>query len=68
VTDLPGRLVLVGHPVAHSLSPVFQNAALDAAGIPLRYEPLDVAPTELCAMMGLLADARAAVEKSRAGL
>ena len=60
MTDLPGRLVLVGHPVAHSLSPVFQNAALDAAGIPLRYEPLDVAPTELGAMMGLLADARAA--------
>ncbi len=26
--DLPGRLVLVGHPVSHSLSPRFQNAAL----------------------------------------
>lgn len=60
MSDLPGRLVLVGHPVAHSLSPVFQNAALEAAGIPLRYELLDVAPSELGAMMGLLADARAA--------
>lgn len=60
MSDLPGRLVLVGHPVAHSLSPVFQNAALEAAGIPLRYELLDVAPNELGAMMGLLADARAA--------
>lgn len=58
--DLPGRLVLVGHPVSHSLSPTFQNAALDAAGIPMRYEALDVAPTELGAMMGLLADAGAA--------
>jgi len=40
---LPGRLVLLGHPVAHSLSPVFQNAALEAANIPIRYEALDVA-------------------------
>jgi shikimate dehydrogenase len=38
----PGRLVLLGHPVAHSLSPVFQNAALVAAGISARYEALDV--------------------------
>lgn len=60
MTDLPGRLVLVGHPVSHSLSPTFQNAALDAAGIPLRYEALDVAPSDLGPMMGLLADARAA--------
>ena len=35
VSALPGRLVLLGHPVAHSLSPRFQNAALRAAGIPL---------------------------------
>lgn len=60
MSELPGRLVLVGHPVAHSLSPVFQNAALDAADLSLRYELLDVAPAELGAMMGLLADARAA--------
>jgi shikimate dehydrogenase len=41
---LPGRLVLLGHPVAHSLSPAFQNAALEHAGLPLRYEALDVPP------------------------
>jgi shikimate dehydrogenase len=41
----PGRLVLLGHPVAHSLSPVFQGAALTAAGITMAYEALDV-PTE----------------------
>ena len=58
--ELPGRLVLLGHPVAHSLSPIFQNAALDAAGIPLQYESLDVVPADLKPMMGLLADARAA--------
>ncbi|MBK6488816.1 MAG: hypothetical protein IPF98_18660 [Gemmatimonadetes bacterium] len=37
---LPGRLVLVGHPVSHSLSPALQNAALRAAGIALTYELL----------------------------
>ena len=44
---LPGRLVLLGHPVAHSLSPAFQNAALRAAGLPLTYEALDVMPADL---------------------
>ena len=44
---LPGRLLLLGHPVAHSLSPRFQNAALRRAGIPLRYEAVDVAPADL---------------------
>ena len=36
------RLVLIGHPVAHSLSAAMQQAALDAAGIDARYELLDV--------------------------
>jgi len=44
VTPAPRRLLLLGHPVAHSLSPLFQNAALRAAGLPLRYEALDVPP------------------------
>jgi shikimate dehydrogenase len=44
VTLTPGRLVLLGHPLSHSLSPRFQNAALVAAGIPLRYEAVDVDP------------------------
>lgn len=43
---LPGRLLLLGHPVAHSLSPRIQNAALDSAEISLRYEALDVEPSE----------------------
>ncbi|CAN5918021.1 shikimate dehydrogenase [soil metagenome] len=45
--DAPARLVLLGHPVAHSISPRFQNAALKAAGIPLTYELVDVAPEAL---------------------
>jgi shikimate dehydrogenase len=40
----PGRLVLIGHPVSHSLSPTFQNAALAAAGIRARYEAIDTPP------------------------
>ncbi len=47
MTPRPGRLVLLGHPVANSLSPLFQNAALRAANIPLTYEPLDVLPEAL---------------------
>lgn len=56
----PGRLVLLGHPVSHSLSPIFQNAALAAAGIDLRYETMDVAPEELGGALSLLAAERAA--------
>lgn len=43
----PGRLVLVGHPVAHSLSPALQNAALRHAGLPITYEAIDVRPDAL---------------------
>lgn len=52
MSPLPGRLVLLGHPVAHSLSPRFQNAALRRAGIPLVYEALDVEPAELERTLG----------------
>jgi shikimate dehydrogenase len=47
VRPLPGRLVLLGHPVSHSLSPRFQNAALRCAALPLRYEAVDVHPDSL---------------------
>lgn len=58
--QLPGRLVLLGHPVAHSLSPAFQNAALRRAGIPLVYEALDVLPGQLATVAALLAEANGA--------
>jgi len=35
-------LLLIGHPVSQSLSPIMHNSALDAAGMPVRYEALDV--------------------------
>lgn len=41
------RIVLIGHPVAHSLSAVMQQAALDEAGIAARYELLDTTLPEL---------------------
>lgn len=47
----PSRLVLLGHPVGHSLSPRIQNAALRSAGIPIEYVALDVAPAQLPAML-----------------
>lgn len=55
MTLAPTRLVLLGHPVAHSLSPVFQNAALRAAGIGITYECEDVAPAHLVAALTRLA-------------
>jgi shikimate dehydrogenase len=42
VTNSPGRLVLIGDPVSHSLSPAMQNAALRKAHIPLTYEAVRV--------------------------
>ena len=41
------RVVLIGHPVAHSLSGAMQQAAFDALGIDARYELWDRAPIEL---------------------
>jgi shikimate dehydrogenase len=54
LTPAPARLVLLGHPVSHSLSPALQNAALRAARIPLRYEMQDVAPSDLSAVLAEL--------------
>ena len=40
--DPPVRYAVAGDPVAHSKSPVFQNAAMEACGIPARYGRLHV--------------------------
>jgi shikimate dehydrogenase len=56
----PSRLVLLGNPVSHSLSPVFQNAALKSAGIPLTYEAIEVAAPDLGHVLTLLAEDNAA--------
>jgi shikimate dehydrogenase len=41
------RVVLIGHPVAHSLSGAMQQAAFDSLGIDATYELWDRAPMEL---------------------
>jgi shikimate dehydrogenase len=41
------RVVLIGHPVAHSLSGAMQQAAFDAVGIDAKYELWDRAPIGL---------------------
>jgi shikimate dehydrogenase len=56
----PSRLVLLGNPVSHSLSPVFQNAALESAGIPLTYDAIEVAAPDLGHVLTLLAEDNAA--------
>jgi shikimate dehydrogenase len=52
--------VLLGHPVAQSLSPVFQNAALRAAGLDVPYEALDVAEDALDGTLAALVETGAA--------
>ena len=41
------RVVLIGHPVAHSLSGAMQQAAFDELGVDARYELWDRAPIDL---------------------
>ncbi len=43
----PIRLGVVGDPVAPSLSPAMQNAALEKSDLPLRYARFQIAPPEL---------------------
>ena len=52
------RLVLIGHPVSQSLSPVMHNAALEAKGASVRYSALDVLPENLDATLAELARTR----------
>jgi shikimate dehydrogenase len=49
----PIRLGVVGDPVAHSLSPPMQNAALEKSGIDLRYAAFQIAPNELAEALDL---------------
>ena len=41
---MPQRLGIIGHPIGHSISPLFQQAALDAIGFDGAYQAWDVAP------------------------
>ncbi len=48
------RAFLIGHPLGHSLSPAFHNAAFRAAGIDATYRLADVLPDDLAATVALL--------------
>lgn len=41
------RVGVIGHPVTHSISPRFQQAGLNTAGVDARYEAWDLQPGEL---------------------
>lgn len=44
---MTATIALLGHPVAHSISPPMQQAALDARGVDAHYEAWDVPPGEV---------------------
>ena len=50
------RVALLGHPVAHSVSPRMQNAAFAAAGLDWEYVALDVEPEALSNAVRRLVD------------
>jgi len=52
--EFPIRLGVLGDPVAQSLSPPMQNAALEATGISARYARFQISPNELEDALGLL--------------
>jgi shikimate dehydrogenase len=52
----PIRLGVLGHPVAHSLSPQMQNVALEKSGLEMHYGRFEIAPSELQAALELLTD------------
>ncbi len=50
------RVGIMGHPLGHSVSPVFQQAAFDALGIDCRYEPWPTPPDRLAERFETLRD------------
>jgi shikimate dehydrogenase len=51
---MPNRVVLLGHPVSHTLSEALQRAAFAALGIDVDYEPLDTPTVALPEAIGSL--------------
>jgi shikimate dehydrogenase len=50
------KILLLGHPVGHSLSPAMQNAALRAVGREDAYEAVDTTPERLAGWISALRD------------
>ncbi len=51
---MTATIALLGHPVAHSISPPMQQAALDALGVDARYEAWDTPPADLARAVAAL--------------
>src|SRR5690348_13517425 len=45
--DSPRQVGVIGYPVAHSLSPAFQNVAFEYHKLPHRYQKWEVTPEDL---------------------
>lgn len=56
MSDEIRHLAVLGHPIAHSLSPVLHEAAYSQLGLPWRYDRADVASGELRAFLQGLDD------------
>jgi shikimate dehydrogenase len=54
--DPLSRIGLIGHPVRHSVSPVFQQAGFDALGLPFCYEAWDTPAADLPERIASLRD------------
>ena len=48
---MPRQVGIIGYPIGHSVSPAFQQAALNYCSIDARYEAWEVAPAELPAFI-----------------
>ncbi|MDD3699322.1 MAG: shikimate dehydrogenase, partial [Atribacterota bacterium] len=47
ITAQTRLLGVIGYPIEHSLSPLFQNAALSYLGLPFVYLAFDILPSNL---------------------
>src|SRR5437016_4939652 len=54
IIDSPVRLGVFGDPVAHSLSPQIQNAALKTCKIDMQYARFQISPNELQSALDLI--------------
>ncbi len=52
--DTVSRIGLIGYPLGQSISPAFQQAALDALGLDVRYEAWETGPHQLAGVVAAL--------------